>query len=84
MHFNVTDLKLYFGEYHLQNLGVNSLQQGKDDAPMGYYDKGHVHELPKFKHVQEKLQPMRRHQKGQEYSYPGLYSMTSNFLTLVA
>jgi len=30
--FNVADLKVYFGHDHLENLSVNSLQQGEDDV----------------------------------------------------
>jgi len=47
-------------------------------------DEGHLQELPKSKEVQEILQVMRNHPEGQDSYYPGLHSISSNFLTLVA
>ena len=45
--FNVTDLKPYCCDDLFKNVRPNSLQQGKDDAPIRDHHKGHVRKLPK-------------------------------------
>ena len=56
----------------------------EDDEPMWDYHEGNVHDLPNCKDIEETFHAMRKHQKGQEYSYPSLHSMSSKFLTLIA
>ena len=68
-----SDLKPYFEDAHLKNLGANFFRQGEDDTPIEGHGEEHANNLPKSK----------KHQEGQGLSFPDLPSESSNFLTLV-
>ena len=51
--FNVMDLNPYFDDDKLANLRANSLQQGKDDVPMGNNEGDQVQRQSNLKEVRK-------------------------------